>query len=119
MHKIPEDLDLNIIKGKTVNQVVFGLNAISILFSPKLFIQWSGGFSISILGKKNEFESVFPVQNDFGLLKLLEKEVVSVSISQNRDMLSITFNDNINLELISDIYYESFTVYINDKEIII
>ncbi len=118
MYKIPEDFNVNSIKNDIISQIAFGLNFITLFFSNGL-IQFSGSFSFLYDSRKHEYEEVYPVQDDFGLLNLLEKRIVQVSVNNERNVLILEFETGAILELISNKEYESFRLNIDGKEIIV
>ncbi|MBP6184082.1 MAG: hypothetical protein KA479_04025 [Saprospiraceae bacterium] len=118
MYKIPEDFNLNSIQNEEISQIAFGLNFIT-LFLSNGFIQFSGSFSFFYSSRKHIYDEVFPVQNDYGLLKLLEKKIVKATINNERDALTLDFEEGIILELIGSKEYESFTINLAGKKILV
>jgi hypothetical protein len=119
MYKIPESFDFSHFKGKALNQVSFGQNVVIFFFSNDIYIQWSGRFSVFMGNAKIEFNEVFPVKNDFGLLSLLEKKVLNIYTDKTRSSLFIVFEDDCILEIYSDDSFESFTLYTNGIQVIV
>lgn len=118
MYKIPEYLDISAIEGEAVNQIAFGLNVITIFFS-KGFIQIFGFFLFTHKNRKRYYEEIYPIKSDFGLLHILERKITNISVNGSRDVLTITFEGGSILELISAELYESFTITIDDKSVVI
>ena len=118
MYRIPDDFNLINIKNEVIIQIAFGLNFITLFFS-KGFIQFSGSFSFYDKGQKYDYEEVYPVQDDYNLLKLLEKKITQVITNEDRNVLILEFEDKIILKLIGSESYESYTLNIDGKEIII
>lgn len=118
MYKIPEDFYINSITNQAITQIAFGLNFVTLFFSIGL-IQFSGSFSFLCNGRKQQYQEVYPVQDDFGLLNLLEKRIVQVSVNKERNVLTLEFESGAILELISGKNYESFKLIIDGKEIIV
>lgn len=116
MYKIPSDYDISVLTGDTINQIAFGSNFITLFFE-KGYLQFSGGFSFSVSGATVSYEEVYPVRDDFGLLRILEKEIYDVSIFSNREGFSIKFDGGIVLCVTSNEMYESFTLNIDGKEV--
>lgn len=113
MYKIPENFDFSTFKGRTISQISFGLNVIIIFFSPEIYVQWSGRFKISRENVKTNFDEVYPVKSDFGLLAFLEKKVETVYTNENRNNLLLIFDDESVIEIIGDDAFESFTLNVN------
>lgn len=88
-------------------------------FFSKGFIQFSGGFTFSHSGQLFCFDEVYPVKNDLGLLRILERKIFNADINNRRDELTITFEDDSQLCLIGNEMYESFTLNINNIEVIV
>jgi len=118
MYKIPEDFNINSIKNEAISQIAFGLNIITLFFNNGL-IQFSGSFSFHYDSLIQVYEEVYPVQGDFGLLHLLEKRIVQVRVSNERNVLTLEFETGAILELISGKEYESFKLNIDGEEIIV
>jgi hypothetical protein len=118
MYTIPYDFDTKELQNEIVYQISFGLNYIS-LFIAKGFIQFSGSFSFGIKSQIFEYDEIYPVQNDYGLLVLLEKKIKNVSINIDRTDLTLEFEEGYILNLIGSEEYESYIIQINDKELII
>ncbi|MEO8820891.1 MAG: hypothetical protein ABI374_08630 [Ginsengibacter sp.] len=116
MYKIPENSDLSTIKNQVISQIAFTLNFITIFFD-KGFIQFSGGFSFNFSDQSNIYDEVYPVKNDLGLLRILEKKITNIDINNNRDKLTIHFEDKSELCLIGNKFYESFIINCNGNEI--
>jgi len=118
MYKIPNDLEIVKLKNELISQVCFGLNHI-ILFFSKGSIQISGSFSVCINGVTFSYLEVYPVNNDFGLLHLLEKRIVNVNIKDERTSLRLEFEGGIILNLKSNELYESFEINFDGRRVII
>lgn len=118
MYKIPEDFNVSSIETEKVFQIAFGINFITLFFNSG-FIQFSGSFSIIHEKQEVEYDEVYPVQNDYKLLNLLEKEVKKVSLNEDRDVLTLEFEGDIILKLIGTKEFESFTININKREVIV
>jgi hypothetical protein len=117
MYKIPENFNISQLKGEVIFQIAFGLNFVSLFFD-KGYINIEGSFFISINNQKNQF-NVYPIQNDFGLLQLLEKKIIEAETNIERDRLVLLFENEYSIELVGDIGYESYTIRIGEDEIIV
>jgi hypothetical protein len=123
MYSIPEDFELKKLKGTVVFVIGFSLNSITISLYNELFqavggIGIEGRFIVDFIGIKVEYNT-FPVENDFGLLKLLNKKIINIYTNTLRTELTIEFENKLILFLLSDKMYESFSLSIGDKEIIV
>jgi hypothetical protein len=118
MYRIPESFNLSDIKDETISQIAFGLNFVTVFFN-RGFIQFSGSFVLHVDGKRFDYVEVYPVKNDFGLLKLLEKKIVKVFTNDERNDLTIEFDTGIILQLKSVGQYESYTLNIDGQEVIV
>ena len=116
MYTIPRNFDISILKDKVLNQIAFGVNFITLFFNEG-FIQITGSFSFNYNGRQDNYDEVYPVKNDFGLLQILEKKIINVKLNDKRDKLEINFEDGAILCLVGNEMYESFTINFN-KEII-
>ncbi len=115
MYKIPENFNLECLKDSLITQITFGLNVIVLSYNNG-FIQITGRFSIFSSGKLKNHDEVFPVRSDFGLLEILEKKILDVSINNSREELSIEFENGVILYLIGQEFFESYVVNINGNE---
>jgi|JI10StandDraft_1071094.scaffolds.fasta_scaffold137675_2 hypothetical protein len=119
MYKIPDDFNLTSIKSQTISQIAFGLNYITIFFN-KGFIQFSGGFAFELDGHNFNYEEVYPVQNDYGLIKLLlEKQIIDIYTNIEKNNLYMKLDNGNLLLLFGSEQYESFIVNIDGKQIIV
>ncbi|OIP01217.1 MAG: hypothetical protein AUJ98_05200 [Bacteroidetes bacterium CG2_30_33_31] len=118
MNKIPEDFKIASLEGELISQIAYGINYISIFFD-KGFIQIEGRFKLINRNIHAEYDELYPVNHDFGLLLLLEKKISKVIINKDRDRLALLFNMDLSLEIISDKEYESFRISISGNEYII
>lgn len=118
MYKIPTGFKSDILKGELISQITFGLNFIMFFFD-KGYIQLSGKFSVDFGNEKFYYEEVYPVTNDFGFLRLLEKSIIGTDIDANRNILTLVFEDAVTLHLIGNSEYESYKVKVNEEEFVV
>jgi hypothetical protein len=118
MYKIAEDINLNSLKNLIISQISFGLNYI-LLSMDDSSIQFSGPFLYKYNGMQFERDEVYPVNSDFGLLNLLEKEIEDIYCNDERTSLTIHFGDDFILCLKSNEMYESFEMNIDGKRVIV
>lgn len=119
MYKIPENFNIKSLNNIVISQIAFGLNSVTLLHT-KGFIQFSGGFSIRFDDQSIHHNEVYPVQDDFGLLKLLlEKEITDVQTNEERNSLVLEIEKRITLVLFGNEQFESFTLNYDGREIIV
>lgn len=119
MYKIPANINFDRFKGKTLTSMTFGINLVVMHFSNDDFVQFDGSFSINKNGKKESFDEVYPAEKTGTLLSLLEKEIARVEVNDERTILTFIFDNGDSLALIDDAHYESFSLFIDGKEIIV
>lgn len=118
MYQIPEAFDLGHLRGEILEQVVFSINCITLLFtSTKIFV-W-GGFTLICDGHETCKDEVYPVNTDYGILKLLEKTVVDIHSNDSRTDLYISFTNECHLILKGSSQYESYEIIVNDEPFIV
>ena len=74
-----------------------------------------GAFSILYDNKTYSYQEIYPIDQDYNLLLLLDKKIMNIDISDTRDSLMILFENGMSLTLYSDANYESFEVNFNSK----
>lgn len=120
MYKIPQTFDITKLQGRSVSGITFGLNIIHLSLDETFgSIEITGNFSIDNGHHTCIYEEIYPITDDMGLLKLLEKSITLITINESRDTLVITFEDNSILTLIGNEYYESYSIKIGRVEILI
>ncbi len=118
MYRIPETFDGNCLVNEIISHITFGINFITLSIN-KGFIQFSGSFAFNSKGKMVTQAEVFPVENDYGLLIILEKKIIRAIVNVERNELEIEFEGNNKLLLSSNEFYESFHLKINELEFIV
>jgi hypothetical protein len=118
MYSIPEDFDITVWTDAKLWQVSFSANTIDLHFENAPGIQSEGPFALSTERKQFYYEVIFPVQDDMGLLKLLEQRVTLVSTDPERRNLSLEFESGYTLELISLEEYESYIIYTDASRLV-
>lgn len=116
MYKIPENYNIHTLIGETIFQIAFGLNFITLFFNDG-YIQFEGAFATTFDNKTREYDEVYPVKNDFGLLKLLEYKIAQVNVNSDRDVLVLLFENGSSLKLIGNKNYESYVISLASNEI--
>ena len=116
MYKIPDNFDFCVIQGKTINQIAFGSNVVVFYFDGG-YIQSSGSFEYTYLGKTFEHTEIYPLSNDLGLLILLDKEITDVSYVV--DDFILTFSNGHKLVLKGIDQYESYSICIGGRTVTI
>ena len=69
-----------------------------------------GSFSIIQNNRTHLYQEIYPVDQDYNLMPLLDKKITNTAISDAMDSLTILFENGTTLILYSDINYESFEV---------
>jgi len=116
MYKIPKDFDIYSIKEKTISQIGFGSNFITFFFDGG-YIQISGNFEYSYLGNSFMYTEIYPISSDLGLLRLLDKRIINVSYTE--DSLILTFDNNDVLTFKGDDMYESYSICLDGRRVIV
>lgn len=119
MLPIPEDMDLSILRECKVSEVCYAQDGITVHFGLNAYITINGYFAFRHGKQRHEYYKITPVENDYGLLKLLGAEVREVYMSNNRDSMTIEFADDNRLELMGHMIEDSYTIHILDKEAIV
>lgn len=119
MYKITEELNVQVLLGRTVEQISYATNLISIYLDNHVSIQIMGSFSISDGNKIYSHQELYPIRNDFNLLILLDNKIEQVNVADTQDELTIFFEKGITLTLFSDINFESFEITSDSDRIII
>ena len=78
-------------------------------------ISFEGSFIMTDLSQNvsNQFV-VYPVTNDFGILKLLEKSVEDIVIKKPNNDLLLSFDNKIMLTILASNEYESYVIKTNE-----
>jgi hypothetical protein len=118
MYRIPKNFDLSKLRGKTISQVAFTINTIS-LYIENGNITFSGGFSLFTKKGILERHEVYPVQGDFGLIDLIEREITEAQTNNEDNELIIRFQDDTFLTLYGNENYESYSITLDGQEIIV
>lgn len=119
MYTLPLNFDLNSFKNVPIIQISFSINSINVFFDNGNFISINYSFAFTLKERRIFFEELYPINDDFNLLNLLEKRAINILIDDKRKCLTLHFEDNLILELIGDDNYESYILNVNKKEIII
>lgn len=119
MYKISKDFDFSLFQGKSISQICFGLNVITVFFSDDIYIQWSGAFEITRNKETKYYKETYPVQNDFGLLYYLNTTPTSICTDADRNNLLLIFDDDNSIKLFGDDAFESFTINVGEKRVIV
>lgn len=119
MYKIPEKVVFHELLGVAVTGISFSINTIMIYLEKIGSITIYGSFSLSFDDKTYQYEEIYPVSTDLNLLKLLEKKIIDVKINDCQDVLTLSFDEDIVLNLMSNKCYESFEIVIGAKSLMI
>jgi hypothetical protein len=114
MYSIPKNFNLSQLNKALVQQVCFAANVISLMLENSRYISFEGEFILTDAnGNANKFK-VYPVENDFGILKLIEQEIIEITVSEPENDLHILFENKMSLIIIASKYYESYTIKTKD-----
>ncbi len=116
MYKIPTDFEFDSITGKTIDQIAFGSNVIVLYFNGG-YVQTSGSFELTIAEKTTEFEEIFPLTNDLGLLRLLDNEISEVLYASDNFILK--FCNGSKLVLKGMEAYETYSICIGERTVVV
>jgi hypothetical protein len=119
MYKIPLNFDVKSLEGKEVQQIGYASNVITIYFTDGGFIQIMGPFSLIHNNNVVKCNEIYPLNNDYGFLKLLDKKILESKSNEERDELSVKFENDYTLILESNDFYESFFIKFGREEILI
>lgn len=112
MYLFPNNFNKLDFIGLKITQISFSQNSVNLYFDADNWIIIYGSFELKINNVTQSYNELYPITNDLGLLFLLEKSISNTIISDSRKEIKICFQDEIELVLISDIYYESFELHI-------
>lgn len=118
MYSIPEDVNENFLEGAIVEMICFNISQIYIHFDNNVQIIIEGQYSLNAAGNESTFD-VYPVTSDNRLLQLINKKVLRVQIGNARKNFLIKFEAEKTLEVVNSDYYESCTIKIGDRVIIL
>ena|ERR1700744_4257968 len=118
MYKLPDDITNIFLKDDVVKMICFNINQIYIHFESSIYITIDSRYILTQKGIDRPLD-VYPVISDSGLLSLLEKKVKRISISDLRHDINIYFEDNLSIKLMGNLNYESYSITIKDRRIII
>ena len=118
MYQIPQETNLEILKGAHVQAVSYSINTIDIFFDGKGSISIEGAFSYTTADAVYTCDKLFP-SKEYGLLNLLEKNVLNVQISDSRKDLTVVFSDESKLVLKGSKQYESYKIKFGDIDILV
>lgn len=118
MYKFTSDFDYSLFVGQSIDEISFTKGTVLLIFQT-IKLQLSGSFGLKINNQQTDFDEIFPIESDFQLLKILDKKIVSYSVSNDLDKLELIFSDNIILTLNNNPKYECFDIYHNSNRYII
>lgn len=119
MLPIPHDIDLDSLRERSVTEVCYSSTTITIHFEDTAYITIEGYFAFRYKKQRHEYYKLAPITDDYNLLKLLGAEVSEVFLNNNRDGMTIEFNEGSRLELMGHQIDDSYTIHIKDKEAVV
>ena len=117
MHKLSKEFDAKALISKTIVQVCYTINSVCIYWDGG-YIQIMGSFSVLYNNKTYLYQEIYPIDQDYNLLLLLNNKIMNTDISDAMDSLTILFENGMSLTLYNDANYESFEVNINSERTI-
>ena len=116
MYTIPAGFNLTQFHGAIVEQICFALNNICLMLNNCRYISFEGDFHFYEETQNHPgIMSVYPVNKDFGLLKLLEQKIEILEVEQVSSNLLVVFENKMKLKLIASINYESYSLKSEDQ----
>lgn len=119
MYKIPHEYNVNKLTKSILTQVCYTKSTISIYFGILGYITIWGNLTISFKNNLSFYNELYPIKNDLNLLNFLECEVTNITINNDRDTLKLYFDEIGFLEIMGDEFYETFSINIDNDEILI
>ena len=119
MYTIPLESNIEKLKGNSVVQICYTVNSVSVFFENIGFIGIEGSFLFTDGNKHVNVDDFFPLKEDWGLLHLLEKKLINIEIDSERTDLTLYFEENKSLTLFGNPQYESYSINIDGRRIIV
>jgi hypothetical protein len=118
MYKFPEDFNINVFLGQTLEMICFNAN--------QIYLHFCDEKSVCIECDFEYFKSDYQIYADLinipvftsDLMQLLECKITAVSI-EDEAILNFKFDNNQRLRLLPDKQYEGFKIKVKGREIII
>lgn len=117
MYKLDATFDHISLLDSIVVSVSYFVSEIRILFSNNSKykeIVIFGSLCIEIKGEKRHFNEIYPINEDYGLLNIIDRKVTEVKINDSRTELSIFFGEHIVISIENDDFFE--TLHIRDGD---
>jgi len=118
MYKFPDDFDAALLHFLRLEMICFTANQINFHFSKNVSIDITGPFEYFKSAKIPEPTLIEIPAGNLCLLQLIEHKIVAASV-EHESALYLEFDGKQILRLISDSHYESFTLNLNGRTIII
>lgn len=119
MLPIPHDIDLSSLRERKVTSVKYSTTAVTLIFEHFAYITINGYFALRCGKQRHEYYQLSPEPQDYGLLKLLDKEVTEVYLNAGRDGMAIEFSGGYRLELMGHKIEDMYTIHIKDREAVV
>lgn len=113
MYTISNDLEFQLLHSQLVSEICYGEGSITLHFEKEFYIQLYGYFSFFDTLKINDFDSIFPVISDHGLLILLSKKVVGHVIDETG--LKVLFNNQMYIKIKNNAHYETALICLSGR----
>lgn len=119
MLPIPHDIEVDYLRERKVTEVCYTSEAITLHFGTEAYVSINGYFALRQGKHRHEHYEITPVDNDYGLLSLLDAEVSEVYLSEKRDTLTLQFTEELRLELMGHMVDDTYTIHIKDREAVV
>ena len=119
MYGLPEDVDLSMFSGCTLESVTFTQNTIHLAFdrSTSITLESSYAYYSGVAANAPEHKTVPPVGSQ--LMRLVGHSVALAARSTQGGLL-LQFDDGQSLDILDDsTEYESFRITVGDREIVV
>ena len=118
MYGLQEDFDTTVFVGRELIQICFSANTINFAFSDDISITLASSFVYSNASNDVSRKQAVPVSSS-SLMHLIGHRIDAATASSD-GTLGLVFDDGHNLALLDDSKdYESYSIRIGDKEIIV
>lgn len=119
MYPIPDDFDLNGFIGSAMYEFCMNANQIRLKFNTGLQIVVEGSMNLRLSANSDDLLTVSPQSPSLDINRLVDSEVISIHLNQNRMNLRLNLANGHSLELIGDEPYECYRVQWNHREVIV
>jgi len=119
MYPIPDDFDLNGLRGSTIYEFCMNANQIRLKFNTGLQIVVEGSMNLRLSTNGDDLLTISPQSPSLDINRVVDSEVISIHLNQNRMNFHLNFANGHSLELIGDEPYECYRVEWKNREVIV